>query len=273
MREARWILMGGRVVEAGRFPARPWDALVRWGAGVFETIGCQDGCFLLLEAHRARLTAAVDGLGWRPVAVPDGEVLNRLLRRSGLETGPAALRLIAYPRPGGTSVVGWAEPFRVPASLRRRGAWLHPVEWPSGDGPLMGVKSTSYLAFRQAAAAARRAGAESALLVESDGTIREADHANLFVRLGREILTPPAPERCLPGIVRAWCLDALPRVGWPVREENLSLASAPHWEEAWLTSSLAGVVPVRGVGEVSLRTSPEVVPRLVAAGVPAPAGT
>lgn len=268
MRPVRWALLGNRVVPGCRLSLRPWDDVVRWGAGVFETIGCQDGLPLLFPAHRDRLAGAVADLGWPGASLPDSPAVERLLRRVGLEAGPAALRLVAFPRRGWTSVAGWAESYRVPRRLRRVGAWLEPVTFPSGL--LTGTKATSYLAFRVASGHVRKEGADAALLVERDGTVREADHANLFVRRGRDVVTPPAPCRCLPGIMRAWCLEVLPRLGWSVREEEFGLATVPEWDEAWLTSSLAGVVPVQGVAGQRLRGCREVVETLFSEAIPAP---
>jgi len=270
MSRVGWVLLGDRVVAAGRVSLLPWDDVVRWGAGVFETIGCQDGAPFLLEEHRRRMAGAVAGLGWGEVEPPGRAAVVRLLWRAKLEDGPAAVRLIAHPWGWRVRVVGWAERYRVPMGLRRRGARLHPVTWPAG--PLSGIKSTSYLGYRTALAAARKAGADAALLVEPNGTIRETDHANLFVRIGGEVFTPPAPGRCLPGVLRAWCLEVLPGLGWPAREQDLDLDTISRWDEAWLTSSLAGVVPVEAVADRTLAGSQECFRKLVARGVPAPGG-
>lgn len=267
-RAPEWAVCGSRVVPAVRVGVAPWEGVVRWGAGLFETIGCQDGAVLLLRSHLDRLRDGSRALGWGEPRLPGVAALGRLLHRQGLDRGAAALRLVAWTRRREVRVVGWAERYRLPRRLRRDGARLLPFTVPSG--PLTGCKTTSYLAHRAALVAARRAGADAAVLVEHDGTVREADHATLFVRRGDRVFTPPAPLRCLPGVLRGWCLEAVPRLGWPVTEADLKLADAGAWDEAWLTSSLAGVVPVREVAGSPMRGPALVVPALLALGVPAP---
>lgn len=267
MRAPRWVAVGGRVLAASRCGVPVWSPLVRWGAGLFETVGCDRGEPLLWEGHLARLAAGLAELGWIAADSPRLETVERLLDREGL-CRLAALRLVAPLDRERSRVVAWAVPFRAPHRLRREGAVVVPVTLPAG--PLTGLKSCSYLPLRWARQRARGAGADAALLVDVDGALRETDHANLFVRLGDRVVTPPAPRRCLPGVVRAWCIAALRGLGVEVVEGDLDLTALRSSVEAWLTSSLEGLVPVRRVGEVDLAGRGELVRNLEKVGVPAP---
>lgn len=267
MRSPRWVAVGGRLLPAGRVGVPLWSPIARWGAGLFETLGCDGGAPLLWRAHLARMEAGLRALGHGAPGLPSLKTVTGLLAREGLG-GPAALGLHATldrPRP---RVVAWARPCRPPRRLRREGAVLEPVDLPAG--PLVGLKTCSYLPFRWAAERARRVGADAALLVDTDGSLRETDHANLLVRLGGDVVTPPAPRRCLPGVMRAWCVAALGSVGVEVVEADLDLDRLLGADEAWLTSSLEGVVPVRRVAARDLPGRGELVRVLERLGVPAP---
>jgi len=267
MRAPSWVVVGGRLIAANRARVPLWSPLARWGAGLFETVGCDRGAPLLWPEHLARLGAGLAELGWTATDSPRLEAVERLLDREGLWR-PAALRLVAPLDRERPRVVAWAVPFRAPRRLRREGAVVVPVTLPAG--PLTGLKSCAYLPLRWAHQRARGAGADAALLVDSDGALRETDHANLFVRLGDRVVTPPAPRRCLPGVVRAWCIAALRGLGVEVVEGDLDLTDLRTGEEAWLTSSLEGLVPVRRVGEVDLAGRGELARTLERGGVPAP---
>jgi len=267
MRAPQWVLAGRRVLAAETARLAAWSPAVRWGVGLFETVGCDRGRPLLLDEHCTRLRRGSSTLGMTLPELPDEGAVARLLRRERL-SGPAGLRIQALSDTGAVRVISWAHRYRVPRRLRRHGAVLLPVELPAGALP--GVKSCSRLPLYWAHRLARLAGADAALLVDTDGALREADHANLFAVVAGAVVTPPAPSRCLPGVMRAWCIGALVRSGVGVHERDLSVADLLGGGGAWLTSSLAGVVPVRRLGSADLPLPRKLLGLLASAGVPAP---
>ncbi|MBK5260422.1 MAG: aminotransferase class IV [Thermoanaerobaculia bacterium] len=105
------------------------------------------------------------------------------------------------------------------------------------------VKSVNLLANALAKKKAMRAGAEEALLL-SEGTVREGATSTFFaVREGR-VITHPLDEHILPGVVRdrviKLALTARIRVDErPLRERELF-----DMNEAFITSTTQGVMPV-----------------------------
>lgn len=267
MQGPHWVAGGARIVEAGQAAVPVWSEAVRWGEGVFETVGADRGAPLLWPAHAERLGGALTTLGWLPARLPDERTLSRLLAREELG-GSAAVRVVALRVGGQTRCFAWALRYRPPRQARRHGVTLAPVTF--APGPLSGVKTTSHLPYRWALGEARRAGADAALLVDRDGAVREGDHANLFVACGHRVATPPAPTRCLPGVVRSWCLGALAANGIVAVERELGLDEVMTADEVWMTSSLAGVVPVRGIGGRPLPGCGDLVRLLERCSVPAP---
>jgi branched-subunit amino acid aminotransferase/4-amino-4-deoxychorismate lyase len=267
MPSPRWVLSGTRVVGAGQAVVPVWSEAVRWGEGVFETVGADRGGPLLWPEHAERLAASAGALGWPSLRLPDGAALGRLLAREKL-TGPAAVRVVALRVGSRIRVLAWAEAYRPPRRARLQGIALLPVSLAAG--PHAGVKTTSHLLYRRALAEARQAGADAALLLDLDGVVREGDHANVFVGRGGRVATPPAPARCLPGVVRSWCLGALAASGVVAEERELRLDEVMTADEVWMTSSLAGVVPVRAIGDRPLPGRGGLVRLLERCGVPAP---
>ncbi len=267
MRQPRWVLLGGRVRPASAARVEMWSPAVRWGAGLYETVGCEHGSPLLYQAHLDRLADGARALGWHLPALPGEAQVVALLGRADLR-GPAALRLLVAATPGRLRAMAWTERFRPPRRLRRDGAALLPLWLPAG--PLAGVKTCDRFALRWANQQARANGCTAALLVDADGMVRESDHANVFARLGDEVVTPPTPRRCLPGVIRGWTIGTLRALGLRVAERDLTVADLIAARGVWLTSSLEGLVPVRRVGDTSLPPPTLLLASLVAAGVPVP---
>ncbi len=269
-RAPRWVLAGTRVRAAQTATVPVWWPAVFRGEGTFETIGCEAGEVFLWEQHAQRMRAALAALGVEPPPFPAPGHLRRLLAREGI-TGSGAMHAAAFAHGGRCLLFTWAYPYRPPHRARREGIALLPVPAPSG--PLTGLKTSSYLGFTRARVEASVRGFDAALLVDSDGAVREADHANLFAVLAGVVVTPPAPRRCLPGVLRQWCLQTLAATGIRVEERDFTVADLLASEGAWVSSSLAGLRPVRRVGESRLPVPLAPLAVLRAAGVPCPGYT
>jgi D-alanine transaminase len=105
------------------------------------------------------------------------------------------------------------------------------------------VKSVNLLGNAIAKKRAQRAGTMEALLVE-DGFVREGASSNFFAVRDGGVITHPLDEHILPGVVRdrviGLALDAKIRVDErPLREAELF-----DLDEAFLTSTTQGVMPV-----------------------------
>lgn len=263
----RWVLAGTRLRRSLAATVPVWWPAVFRGEGTFETIGCEGGEALLWQEHTERMGAALVALGVEPPPFPAPAHLRRLLAREGV-LGSGAMHCAAFAHGARCRLFTWAYPYRPPHRARREGIAVLPLPAPSG--PLTGLKTSSYLAFTRARAEATAQGYDAALLIDSDGAVREADHANLFAVLGGVVVTPPAPRRCLPGVLRQWCLRTLADAGIPVEERDFSLEDLLASQGAWVSSSLAGLRPVRRVGESQLPVPPAPLAVLRTAGIPCP---
>ena len=110
--------------------------------------------------------------------------------------------------------------------------------------PLAGIKSTSRADHVFARFEAARAGADDALLLTTDGAISEATAANIFVVAGATLGTPPTTAGILVGTTRTWLLRHAAALGLEVAEVELRPAHLLAADEAFLTSSVAGIVPL-----------------------------
>jgi para-aminobenzoate synthetase / 4-amino-4-deoxychorismate lyase len=233
---------GGRVADAGARvrDARPPFALAGDAArpdpaqGVFSTMLVRGGEPVDVQAHLARLGDSVAELYGQ--GLPD-DVEHRL-RDAAAAHGLARLRVLATPD---AAVELEAHP--LSGAFDDGAVRLAPVCLPGGLG------RHKWRDRRLLTELERRLGAVP-LLVDLDGEVLEAAHANVWIVEHDALVTPPLDGRLLPGTVRARLL-ADPRPWTAAREEPIVLERLLAADEVLLTSSLRGVQPGAIVGGVA----------------------
>jgi branched-subunit amino acid aminotransferase/4-amino-4-deoxychorismate lyase len=110
--------------------------------------------------------------------------------------------------------------------------------------PLASLKTTSRADLVYGKLEADAAGADDAIFLTHDGFIAEATTANVFLVAGDRLLTPSVDCGILPGTTRDWCIRWAGASGLRVEEAELPLSALVDADEAFLTSSVAGITPV-----------------------------
>ncbi len=90
------------------------------------------------------------------------------------------------------------------------------------------------------------AGADEALMLDPGGFVATCNSTHFFVVRRGEVWTSTG-EYCLPGITRANVLRMCSEEGIPARERRFSLTDVYSAEEAFVTGTFAGVVPVHTI--------------------------
>lgn len=243
-----WVYLNGAFLPAAEARVAADDTGLLFGHGVFETFRARRGRVCLLERHRARLGAGAQRLGIPlPPAADDLEAIVReLVGRCGLEDARVRLTLTAGTETGGPTLLLQARAATdYPSRLYEEGssAVISPVRR-NETSPLCGIKSLNCLDNLLARSAARGAGAEEALLLNSRGRIAEGSASNLFLVREGALLTPPLTDGALPGVTRSAVLELAATASLSAREESLSADDLFAAEEAFLTSAIAGVLPL-----------------------------
>jgi branched-chain amino acid aminotransferase len=261
--EPRHAWVDGRLVPAAEPHLSVFDRGFQLGDGVFETLRARGGRTTELDQHLARLERSASGLGIRlpsdapavlraaidellaaeGLAGPDGDAALRITVSRGPFFGRGLLPPDEAPRP---TIVVQAWPV-VPPSAGHIERGLHLV--PSAvrrdpSSPLAPLKTTSRADYVFARLEARAAGADDALFLTIEGDLSEATTANVFLVRGRELATPSLDCAILPGTTRDWILGWAGRAGLTTAETRLSPADLAAADEAFLSSSVAGILPV-----------------------------
>ena len=105
------------------------------------------------------------------------------------------------------------------------------------------VKTVNLLANSLAKKKAQRAGANEALLVD-EGMVREGASASFFIVRGGNLITHPLDEHILPGVVRDRVIGLALAAKIGVDERPLRETELLDLEEAFITNTTMGVMPV-----------------------------
>jgi branched-subunit amino acid aminotransferase/4-amino-4-deoxychorismate lyase len=243
------LWLNGKIVPREQFYVDPSDQGLLFGRGLWECTRTFGGVPWLWPLHLDRLlrTAALLEIDVAPERLPDGKQVNAFVR--ALTAMKVLVRLnVTASRPGKAGVV-WMTAVLPPAPTASIRLQSCPSPVPAGQ-PYLAWKTFQYGARLRAGQQARQAGFDNALLLDTDGNLLEAAHANLFVRLRNGWATPAGDGNALlPGTVRRYLVENAPL---PIREQTISYARLGEVREAFLTNSNVGIVPVVQIDQTAL---------------------
>jgi len=253
MGELVWI--NGTVQSADQ--ARCWclDRGLLYGDGLFETMLACQGTIFRLKAHLDRLEAGAQILRIKlPLSQQQlRKAVQTTVNQSHLQS--AYVRLTLTRGVGGRpsqledsspSTMIWVRELGgYPQQLYERGmSAILATTRRNEHSVLSRIKSLNYLDNLLARAEAEQAGADEAIMLNTAGMIAEASASNLFIVKNGRLLTPPVEAGLLPGITRACVMQLTRTQGIDLTQRPLSLDELRQAQEAFLTNSLMGVMPL-----------------------------
>lgn len=210
--------------------------------GVIETILIFDDRPIDLDAHLARLEATV-----RKVYGEDPPETRSLVTERARGGGLGRMRLTVSPRSeGGLGAQVVVAPFD-PSNVFPSAAFATTLRTMVVDRGYGEHKWADRELLTRAEAIAGPAAVP--LLLGEDGIVLEASRANLFLVADGRLQTPPLDGSILPGVTRASVLQIAAGIGTPIIEEPFDLGQLEAADEVFLTGSLRGVEPVKGIDE------------------------
>jgi branched-chain amino acid aminotransferase len=265
----RFVWVDGRVWPAGEKHLSVFDRGFQLGDGVFETLRARGGHVTELAEHTARLRRSADGLAIElpaDVGLLVARGIADLLAAEGLdgEDADASVRITVSRGP-------WTSRGLLPPSSVHLTPTIVIQAWPVApapadhlerglslvasavrrdpSNPIVTLKTTSRADYVYARLEARRAGAEDAVFLTMSGHLSEGTTANIFlVRTAPdgvvELATPALDCAILPGTTRSWLLRWAAGVGLRPVEGWLTPDELAAASEAFMSSSVAGVLPV-----------------------------
>jgi branched-chain amino acid aminotransferase len=262
-RQGGHVWVGDELLPAAGLHLSAFDRGFLLGDGIFETLRARGGRPIEIAAHAARLRRSADGLliplpadvearlaaGIAAVlaadglAGPDDDASVRITVSRGVYHGRGLLPPSEHP-PATIVIQAWpVSP--TPAGHLENG--LHLIESSvrrDPENPLAALKTTSRADYVFARIEAREAGGDDALFLTIDGFLSEATSANVFLVRGAQLATPALACAILPGTTRDWILRWAEGAGLTATEGWLTTRDLREADEAFLSSSVAGILPV-----------------------------
>jgi branched-chain amino acid aminotransferase len=256
------VNVNGRLVPRAQAVVSVFDAGFVLGDGVWEGLRVSAGHPAFLEQHFDRLWA-----GAAAIALDVGRTreeltaeIYRTLEANGMDGDGVHVRLMVTRGPkstpyqdprmsaGPATVVIVAEHKDPLPSTVERGLTLFTVHvrraYPDTLDPKLNAHSK--LNDITACIQAYTAGADEALMLDPHGFVATCNSTHFFVVRGGEVWTSSGMY-CLGGITRANVLRICARESIPAFERSFSLVDVYSADEAFVTGTFAGLVPVHTI--------------------------
>ncbi|WP_394773255.1 aminotransferase class IV [Flavobacterium sp.] len=229
-----------------------------YGDGVFETLKIVNNKILFLEDHYFRLMASMRVVR---MEIPmnftmeffEEQVLN-LVNQKGISASARA-RITVFRNDGGLYLPKTNEvSYLIHAtSLENVSYILNTAEYEVDlykdfyvtKQLLSSIKTTNKLINVTGSIFAHENGLANCLLINDAKNVVEALQGNLFMVMGKKLITPPISEGCLNGIMRKQILALAKKVeGIEVLEEIISPFDLQKADELFLTNVITGIQPI-----------------------------
>lgn len=262
------VFLNGRMIPRGEAAIGIEDAGLQHAVGLFETMAVVAGRPFRLERHLARLAASAQSLGLvkQLEAEPLAEAVRQTVAHNGLDRARLRLTLTAgevsmlrppESPPSPTLLIVPSPPTQYDPQYFERGVTVMIAEPRANPlNPLEGHKTLSYWARLRALRQAASADCGEAIWLSVTNHLAGGAISNLFLVRDQTLVTPKArgeetegelPAPVLPGVTREAVLQLAEQRGIAAETASLSVDDLLDADEAFLTNSGWGVLPVTAV--------------------------
>lgn len=255
------VNVNGEFVPRAEATVSVFDSGFILGDGVWEGLRVHDGGIPFLDRHLDRLregAKAIDldigvdheGLARRILEtlrandMHDG-VHIRLMVTRGIKSTPYQDPRVTISPPTIVIIPEFKDP--LPETVEK-GIRLFTVHVRRGAPDVQDPKLNSHSKLNciTACIQAAKAGFDEALMLDPHGFVATCNSTHFFIVRGGEVWTSTG-DYCLGGITRGNVIRLCHDNGIPAREKNFSLTDVYGADEAFVTGTFAGLVPVREV--------------------------
>jgi len=219
------------------------------GFGIFETMRFCRGKTVYFDAHLQRLASSARRLRIKlPLALPKlKNLISQEVKASGLKDAYLRLTIFGSPKKEFELLIKKYTPctpakykkgFRVCISDLRQD---QNSIFPRHKTTLRQIYETSYQK-------ALKNGFAEALLLNQKEYLTEASRSNIFWAKDGKLFTPGLSCGCLNGITRKAIIGLARKFGLTVCQGKFFISDLKQADEAFLTNSLIGIMPLSGYG-------------------------
>jgi branched-chain amino acid aminotransferase len=241
-----------------------FDHGLLYGDGVFEGIRAYNGSVFKLKEHIDRLYRSAHMI-MLEIPISKEEMIQTVLetlRKNNLKD--SYIRLVVTRGVGdlGLNPKKCAKPTIIvitdtialhKGEAKEKGvtAMISWVKRDPVDATSHEIKSLNYLNSILAKIEANISGVDEAICLDKNGFVCEGVAENIFIVRNGRIFTPPSYTGALPGITAEEIAKLARKLGYEVKDKNITPYELFNAEEVFFTGTAAEIVPVR---EINKRT-------------------
>lgn len=216
------------------------------GLGLFESMRSCNARIVYLDEHLGRIkgSAKLIGIGFPFSSSKLKEIIKKTVQINGFKD--TYVRLTLGKAQKGTDILVIAKKYQsYPRQKYKKGFRAVVSSLKQGNHSLLArLKTTSRLLYQLSLEEAKNKGFDEAIILNNRGCITEATRSNLFLVKDNELFTPSLSCGCLDGITRRIIFNLAKKSNLKIYEGNFTLEDLCAADEAFLTNSLMGVMPL-----------------------------
>ena len=260
------IYINGEIIPRPEAKISVFDSGFLLGDGVWEGIRLHNGQLVFLQEHLDRLYAGADSIGM-DIGMSSDELISKIMQTIDANNmySNIHLRLIVsrgikstpYQHPrvniGGPTIVIIPEYKIVTEDSKDQGLGLVSVNTIRSSEITQDPKINSLSKFNciQACIEADRLGADEGLMFDMNGYVSTCNSTNFFIVRKSEVWTSTG-EYCLNGVTRGAIIALCKSNDIEVYEKNFIIDDVHTADEAFVTGTFAGVLPVTKIDQHEL---------------------
>jgi branched-chain amino acid aminotransferase len=241
-----------------------FDHGLLYGDGVFEGIRAYNGSVFKLKEHIDRLYRSAHMI-MLEIPISKEEMMQTVvetLRKNNLKdsyirlvvtrgVGDLGLNPKKCSKPTIIVITGTIALHKGEAKEKGVTAMISWVKRDPVDATSHEIKSLNYLNSILAKIEANINGVDEAICLDKNGFVCEGVAENIFIVRNGRVFTPPSYTGALPGITAEEIAKLARKLGYEVKDKNITPYELFNAEEVFFTGTAAEIVPVR---EINKRT-------------------
>jgi len=249
----RIVYLNGDYIPDHEAKISIFDRAVNFGDAIYDVAGVLDGKLVDFEHHMQRYFGSLQKLGIASPLTQDEilQAFRRLVELNQLDEGlvymqvtrGVAERDFVWPEGIQPTVFMFTQAKQTQENDAARSgislASAPDIRWARRD-----IKSVNLLGQVLAKKAAHDAGADEALMIDSEGYVTECGSTSFFIVRGDEIVTRPLNNDILPGVTRRAVVALCTAKGLKLSQTRFTLEEALQADEAFISAASSYVLPV-----------------------------
>lgn len=220
---------------------------------IFETMRFHRGKIVYFQQHLKRLESSAKLIGIKfPYSLQRIKgMITRTIRINKFKD--ANVKLILFGAVSKTDVIILVKKYQpYPLEKYRKGFSAIISQFRQRDIFLAQIKTTNRALYERAFNRAKAIGFDEAIILNKQGNITEGTRSNIFFVKNNALCTPALECGCLAGITRRAILDLAKNSKIKVNIGKFNLQDLYQADEAFLTNSLMGIMPLKKIERKNL---------------------